>query len=143
MRISDWSSDVCSSDLTPVEQDSATLDLGALTLPQAIPLSLPSQLAQQRPDIRAAEAQLHQASANVGVATANLYPNLTISGSYGAQATSGNLFEAANEGWNIAGGLHAPSCQGGELSARRRPAVTQPDQDLAKSTPLLAQLTHL
>src|SRR3546814_19397245 len=85
MRISDWSSDVCSSDLTPVEQDSATLDLGALTLPQAIPLSLPSQLAQQRPDIRAAEAQLHQASANVGVATANLYPNLTISGSYGAQ----------------------------------------------------------
>ncbi|HEY9544985.1 MAG TPA: efflux transporter outer membrane subunit [Solimonas sp.] len=124
---------------TPVEQDSATLDLGALTLPQAIPLSLPSQLAQQRPDIRAAEAQLHQASANVGVATANLYPNLTISGSYGAQATSGNLFEAANEVWNIAGGLTAPIFHGGELRARKRAAVARYDQAFANYRQVVLQ----
>lgn len=116
---------------TPAEQDSATLDLGALTLPQEIPLSLPSQLAQQRPDIRAAQAQLHQASAQVGVATANLYPNLTISGSYGAQATSGKLFDASNEIWNIAGGLTAPIFRGGELHARKRAAVAAYDQAFA------------
>lgn len=115
----------------PAEQEASTLDLGALTLPQAIPLSLPSQLAQQRPDIRAAEAQLHQASANVGVATANLYPNLTISASYGAQATSGALFNAANEVWNVAGGLTAPIFRGGELHARKRAAVAAYDQALA------------
>jgi NodT family efflux transporter outer membrane factor (OMF) lipoprotein len=115
----------------PSEQDTATLDLGALTLPQEIPLSLPSQLAQQRPDIRAAEAQLHQASANVGVATANLFPNLTISGSYGAQATSGPLFDASNEIWNIAGGLTAPLFHGGELRARKRAAVAAYDEALA------------
>lgn len=115
----------------PAEQQSASLDLGALTLPQEIPLSLPSQLAQQRPDIRAAEAQLHQASANVGVATANLYPNLTISASYGAQATSGALFNAANEVWNVAGGLTAPIFRGGELHARKRAAVAAYDKALA------------
>jgi len=115
----------------PSEQDTATLDLGALTLPQEIPLSLPSQLAQQRPDIRAAEAQLHQASANVGVATANLFPQLTISGSYGAQATSGPLFDASNEIWNIAGGLTAPLFHGGELRARKRAAVAAYDEALA------------
>lgn len=115
----------------PPEQDAATLDLGQLKLPQEVPVSVPSQLAQQRPDIRAAEALLHQASANVGVATANLFPQLTISGSYGAQATSGNLFEGSNEVWNIAGGLTAPIFRGGELRARKRAAVAAYDEAFA------------
>lgn len=116
----------------PSEQDDASLDLGALSLPQQIPVSLPSQLAQQRPDIRAAEAQLHQASANVGVATANQFPSLTITGSYGAQASSGNLFDSSNEIWNIAGGLTAPIFHGGELLARKRAAVAAFDQAAAE-----------
>ncbi len=124
----------------PAEQDAATLDLGALDLPQAIPLTVPSQLAQQRPDIRAAEAQLHQASANVGVATANLFPSLTISGNYGTQAsTGGDLFSASSEIWNIAGGLTAPIFHGGELRARKRAAVAAYDQALANYQQIVLQ----
>ena len=55
----------------------------SLHLPEELPLSLPSALVRQRPDIRAAEALLHEASANVGVATANLYPQIVLSGSGG------------------------------------------------------------
>lgn len=116
----------------PSEQDAAALDLAQLKLPQQIPLSLPSQLAQQRPDIRAAEAQLHTASANVGVATANLYPSLTISGSYGSQAArDADLFKSASEVWSVAAGLTAPLFHGGELRARKRAAVAAYDQALA------------
>lgn len=116
----------------PSEQDAATLDLAALTLPQEVPLSVPSELARQRPDVRAAEALLHQASANVGVATANMYPSLTISGSYGSQAArSGDLFKAATEVWSVAGGLTAPIFRGGELLSRKRAAVAAYDQAFA------------
>jgi NodT family efflux transporter outer membrane factor (OMF) lipoprotein len=116
----------------PAEQDGATLDLAALTLPQQIPLSVPSELAQQRPDVRAAEAQLHQASANIGVATANQFPSLTITGNYGTQATKGgDLFDASTEAWSIAGGLTAPLFHGGELRARKRAAVAAYDQAAA------------
>ncbi|NKF22775.1 efflux transporter outer membrane subunit [Solimonas marina] len=116
----------------PSDFDDASLDLSKLTLPQQIPLSVPSKLAQQRPDIRAAEALLHQASANVGVATANQLPSLTISGSYGSQATkSGDLFDGSTEVWSIAGGLTAPLFHGGELRARKRAAVAAYDQAAA------------
>ncbi len=113
----------------PSEQEASTLDLAALQLPQEIPLSVPSQLARQRPDIRAAEAQLHVASANVGVATANMFPSLTITGSYGSQAggNGGDLFKAANEIWSVSGGLAAPIFRGGELRSRRRAAIAAYD----------------
>ncbi|WP_028079918.1 efflux transporter outer membrane subunit [Solimonas soli] len=116
----------------PSEQEAVTLDLAQITLPQDVPLSLPSQLARQRPDIRAAEAQLHAASANVGVATANLYPSLTISGSYGSQAgRDADLFKSASEVWSVAAGLAAPILHGGELRARKRAAVAAYDEALA------------
>lgn len=116
----------------PSEQDAATLDLAALTLPQEVPLSVPSELTRQRPDIRAAEARLHQASANVGVATANLFPSLSISGSFGSQAArSGDLITAASEVWGISGGLTAPLLRGGELRARKRAAVAAYDEAFA------------
>ena len=68
----------------PSEATVASINLDGLTLPQELPLSLPSLLVRQRPDIRAAESVLlHQASANVGVATANLYPQIVLSGSGG------------------------------------------------------------
>jgi NodT family efflux transporter outer membrane factor (OMF) lipoprotein len=116
----------------PSEQEAATLDLAQFKLPQDVPLSLPSQLAQQRPDIRAAEAQLHAASANVGVATANMFPSLTISGSYGSQsARDADLFKSATEVWSVAAGLTAPIFHGGELRARKRAAVAAYDESLA------------
>ncbi len=62
-------------------------ELAAFTLPGELPLSLPSQLVRQRPDILAAEANLHAASAAVGVATAQLYPTVTLSASFGFEAT--------------------------------------------------------
>ena len=65
-----------------------TISLEDLHLPSELPLSLPSALVRQRPDIRAAEALLHQASANVGVATANLYPQIVLTGSGGGIGTS-------------------------------------------------------
>jgi len=103
--------------------------LQELRLPTVLPLSLPSSLARQRPDIRAAEALLHQASANVGVATANLYPKITLSASVGSQAiTAGQLFGGGSEVWNAGASLMQPIFHGGELRAKRRSAVAVYDQ---------------
>lgn len=103
------------------------LDLNALVLPEHLPLSLPSALARQRPDIRAAEATLHQASAQVGVATAGLYPQLTISGSAGAEQTHiANIADSLNV-WSIGLRLMQPLFHGGELRARKRSAVAAYD----------------
>ncbi|MCZ3141011.1 TolC family protein, partial [Acinetobacter baumannii] len=82
--------------------------LAELRLPDALPVSLPSTLARRRPDIRAAEALLHRASADIGVATANLDPSLTLSASAGTQSrTGGDLFDHLNV-WNVAAGLVQP-----------------------------------
>ena len=100
-----------------------TLDLNRITLPREIPVSLPSKLVGQRPDIRAYEALLHSATAAVGVATANMLPNISLSGSYGRDGSSfANLFTPAGIVWSIAGSLTQPSFQGGTLLARRRAA---------------------
>ncbi len=100
----------------------AAVDLDALTLPVDLPLTLPSALARQRPDIRAAEALLRQASANLGVATANLYPQITLSGSAGTERTNvSDLLNGLNV-WNVGAGLTQPLFHGGELRARRRSA---------------------
>ncbi|MDQ6972302.1 MAG: efflux transporter outer membrane subunit [Mariprofundaceae bacterium] len=106
-----------------------TFELSALHLPEQIPLSLPSELVHQRPDIRAAEAQLHQASALVGLATANLYPSLTISASFGRQAVKfGDLLTGPASGlWSIGGNILQPLFHGGELTARRRQALASFD----------------
>ncbi len=108
-------------------------DLDGLELPQQLPLSLPSSLVRQRPDIRASEALLHAASAQVGVATANLYPQLTLSGSYGSEAVKpGTLFSSGTAVWNLGAGLLQPLFHGGELSAKRRAAVAAYDQAAAQ-----------
>lgn len=107
----------------PAEQELAALDLDALTLPQDIPLSLPSTLVRERPDIRAAEAQLHQATAQVGLATANLFPNITLSGSYGSQALDGSdLFGSGSTAWSLGLNLLQPIFRGGTLRAQKRAA---------------------
>jgi NodT family efflux transporter outer membrane factor (OMF) lipoprotein len=108
-------------------------NLDSLHLPEELPVSLPSSLVRQRPDIRAAESLLHQASAEVGVATANLYPQITLSGGYGFEAGDiGSLFNGQSAVWNLGAGLLQPLFHGGELTARRRAAVDAYDQSAAQ-----------
>ncbi len=110
-----------------------TFDLDGLQLPQEIPVSLPSSLVRQRPDIRASEALLHAACAQVGVATANLYPQVTLTGSYGSETnTFHDLFGSGTSIWNLGAGVLQPLFQGGQLTARRRAAVAAYDQATAQ-----------
>jgi NodT family efflux transporter outer membrane factor (OMF) lipoprotein len=104
---------------TPAEGASAAPSLEQLSLPTDLPLTLPSTLARQRPDIRASEALLHQASANVGVATANQYPQINLTGSTGLEGTQ--LSDLVNV-WSVGAGLTQPIFHGGQLRARRRSA---------------------
>lgn len=104
----------------PSEARVASIRLDGLTLPQELPLSLPSLLVRQRPDIRAAESLLHQASANVGVATANLYPQIVLSGSGGGIGTS---LTNGGDIWNFGASLAQPVFNGGALRAEKRKAV--------------------
>jgi NodT family efflux transporter outer membrane factor (OMF) lipoprotein len=97
--------------------------LDALHLPDPLPVSLPSTLAQRRPDIRAAEAMWHEASANVGVATANLFPRITLSAGLGSETTRfRSLLGAGSSIWNLGAGLTQPIFHGGTLRARKREA---------------------
>jgi len=104
---------------TLAEAQVPELSLDALQLPQDLPLSLPSALVRQRPDIRAAEALLHEASANVGVATTNLYPQIVLSASGGSIGTS---FVNGGDLWNVASSLTQPIYNGGALRAEKREA---------------------
>jgi NodT family efflux transporter outer membrane factor (OMF) lipoprotein len=108
----------------PAEWTPPPLTLNDFTLPAEIPAGLPAELAHRRPDILAAEAQLHAASAAIGVATANLYPNITLAGTLTQQAlTPGDLFQGAAAAWSIAANLTAPLYDAGKLRAEQRAAV--------------------
>jgi NodT family efflux transporter outer membrane factor (OMF) lipoprotein len=97
-------------ELTPVKP--------VLLLPPDVPLGLPATLARRRPDIRMAEAQLHEATAELGVAVADLYPNLTLSGETGLRSTDFNkLFNWDNNFYQIGPSLSVPIFSGGRLSA--------------------------
>jgi NodT family efflux transporter outer membrane factor (OMF) lipoprotein len=96
-------------------------DLAALTLPSRLPVSLPSELVHQRPDIQASEARLHAASAQIGVATAQLYPSITLSGGVGVAGLDvGHLFNPAGLVWSVAAGLTQPIFDGGTRRAERQ-----------------------
>lgn len=109
---------------TPADWSPPAFALSDFTLPADVPLSLPSALVRQRPDILAAEAQLHADSAAIGIATAKLYPQITLSAALGRQSpATGTLFDEVNRFWNVAAGLGAPLFHGGTLEAQRRAAV--------------------
>jgi NodT family efflux transporter outer membrane factor (OMF) lipoprotein len=117
----------------PSDELVATFDLKSLRLPQDLPVSLPSKLVEQRPDVRAAEAGLHAASAQVGVATANMLPQITLSASAGSASTQfRQLFSAGTGFWGIAAGLAQPLFQGGTLLHRKRAAEAAFDQAAAQ-----------
>ncbi|MCU1763097.1 efflux transporter outer membrane subunit [Pseudomonas sp. 14P_8.1_Bac3] len=103
----------------PGDWSAPDFDLDEFVLPANVPVSVPSEMAHERPDVLQAEAQLHMASAAVGVATANLYPHVTLSASL-AQAASGNGGAAL---WGFAAGLAGPLFDGGTLKAERQAAV--------------------
>ena len=108
----------------PSEADRQAFTLALLVLPQKLPLSVPARLVQQRPDIRAAEEQLHQASANIGVATANLLPQFNITGDYGNAALKvASLFTPATTIWSIGGSVAQPIFHGGTLLHQRQAAI--------------------
>ncbi len=99
-------------------------DLSALTLPSELPVSLPSDLIHQRPDILAAESLLHASSARIGIATAQLYPEITLSAGLSASSLNGGaLFDPSGLVWSIAGGLTQPIFDGGRRKAQRRAAL--------------------
>ncbi|HYA40685.1 MAG TPA: efflux transporter outer membrane subunit [Syntrophobacteraceae bacterium] len=101
-----------------------TLDLTSFTLPVEIPVGVPSELTRRRPDILAAEAQLHSASANIGAATAALFPSLTLSGSYGQSSTDiSKLFAPGANVWMLGSSLTQPIFHGGALWFQRRAAI--------------------
>ncbi|HEY1491232.1 MAG TPA: efflux transporter outer membrane subunit [Steroidobacteraceae bacterium] len=119
----------------------ARFQLDDLTLPESLPVSIPAQLVAQRPDVRASEALLHQASAEIGVATANMLPQITLTGEYGGVSTKfSDLFKSSSNVWSAGAGLTQPIFHGGELLHRKRAAVAAYDQAAAqyRSTVLTA-----
>jgi NodT family efflux transporter outer membrane factor (OMF) lipoprotein len=113
----------------PSEEVTQTFDLATLALPQDLPVSLPSKLVEQRPDIKAAEGQLHAASAQVGVAISNMLPQITLSANIGTVATQANqLFLPGNGFWTLAGNFAQPIFQGGELLHKTRAARANLEQ---------------
>lgn len=117
--------------VAPSKADFTGITLDSLHLPDTVPLTLPSTLARERPDIRASEALLHQASANVGVATANLYPQFALSAGIGSERTSIQDIVNGLNIWNVGLNLTQPIFHGGELRAKKRSAQAAYDAALA------------
>jgi len=108
----------------PAEATPPEFELSQVTLPAKLPVSLPSELVHRRPDILASEAQLHAATAAVGIATSNLYPHIVLSGTVGLQTTvPGRIFEGSNNAYSAIASLTAPLFDGGTLRAQKRAAV--------------------
>ena len=113
----------------PSNANITKFDLSNLHLPAQLPLSVPSSLVRQRPDVRAAESMIKSTNALVGVATANLLPQFNITGAIGSAAlTSANLFGPNAALWSIGGGIFQPLFQGGQLLAQRRGAIANYEQ---------------
>ena len=118
--------------LTPADWQSPTIKLADLTLPLNLPVSLPSELVHQRPDILAAEAQLHSDSAKIGVATAGLFPNISLSGSFGYNNQSLlDLFMSKGNIWSMAANFAQPLFHGGTLWFGRKAAIATHEKSLA------------
>jgi NodT family efflux transporter outer membrane factor (OMF) lipoprotein len=107
----------------PNQDVAATFELSALHLPEDPPVSLPSKLIEQRPDIRAAEEQMHAASAEVGVALSNELPQFNITAAAGGAATSfAEMFASGGPFWSVAAGVTQPLFDGFTLLHRKRAA---------------------
>ena len=109
--------------LFPSQAAAESFELSSLQLPQELPVSLPSQLVAQRPDVLQAEANMHAASAQVGIATANRLPNIELSANAGSTASAiGQVFKSGTGFWGLGADLTAPIFQGGKLLHQERAA---------------------
>ncbi|MCM8730134.1 efflux transporter outer membrane subunit [Hephaestia sp. GCM10023244] len=110
----------------PADLGPTDFNLADFTLPADVPVTLPSELVHKRPDILQAEAEWHAATAAIGVATARLYPDITlgVTGTQGAPHL-GDVFSGAFRGFDIFAGLTAPIFHGGTLNAQKRAAVDE------------------
>jgi NodT family efflux transporter outer membrane factor (OMF) lipoprotein len=107
----------------PNQEVPETFELDALQLPPELPLSLPAKIIEQRPDVRAAEAQLHALNAQVGVAVAAMLPQVSITGAYGGNADQfAWMFRKGGPFWNLVGNATQPLFEGGTLLHRKRAA---------------------
>lgn len=109
------------------------LEFDQLRLPAEIPVAVPSELVHARPDIRAAEAGLHAATADVGVATASLFPSLSLTASFGSESfTRSRFLHAPAEVFGASGALLQPLFSGGALLAQKRAASAELDAALQR-----------
>jgi NodT family efflux transporter outer membrane factor (OMF) lipoprotein len=117
----------------PSDEPMERFELAELELPQELPLGLPSKLVEQRPDVRAAEEQLHAASAQIGVATANMLPLTTITGTMGGVSTNlAQMFSAGNVFWSVGANVAQTLFAGGTLKHRKKAAEAAYDQAAAQ-----------
>jgi NodT family efflux transporter outer membrane factor (OMF) lipoprotein len=118
---------------SPAEWTAPDFDLASFAAPAEIPVSLPSTLIRRRPDILAAEAELHEATAAVGVAVANQYPDIRLSANLTQSAIQPEkLFDYSASGWNVLAGVTAPIFHGGTLRAQRKAAEAEARASLAR-----------
>lgn len=125
----------------PNEDRGESVDIASLRLPRNLPVSLPSSLVRQRPDIRAAEETLHQASASVGVSVASMLPQITLSGQYGGSAaTFAGMFTSSQAVWSVAASVSQKLLDGGSLFHNKEASVATYERNLAlyKSTVISA-----
>jgi NodT family efflux transporter outer membrane factor (OMF) lipoprotein len=107
----------------PNKEVPETFELEALQLPPELPVSLPAKIIEQRPDVRAAEAELHAANAQVGVAVAAMLPQFSITGAYGGNADQFSwMFRKGGPFWSLVGGVTQPIFEGGTLLHKKRAA---------------------
>ena len=107
------------------------IDLTGLSLPMDLPVSLPSDLVRQRPDILSDEALMHVASANIGIATAAMYPSISLSGTYGGASTTLASLSAVSKFWSIGPTVTTPVFQGNSLWYARRASMDAYQQSQA------------
>jgi NodT family efflux transporter outer membrane factor (OMF) lipoprotein len=107
----------------PNEDLPERFELSSLRLPQELPVSLPSQLVEQRPDVRQAAESLHSASAQIGIAVANRFPSFALTADAGSMAvTLGGIFSGPNGFWDVGASIMQPIFDGGTLLHRERAA---------------------
>ena len=107
----------------PNQDMAEKFELSSLQLPQELPVSLPSQLVEQRPDVRQAEENLHSASAQIGIAVANRLPNFALTADVGSMAVVlGKVFAGGTGFWDVGASVTQPIFEGGTLLHRERAA---------------------
>jgi NodT family efflux transporter outer membrane factor (OMF) lipoprotein len=118
----------------PSQEPAKKFDLASLRLPRDLPVSLPSKLVEQRPDVRSAEAQMHAASAEIGVAVANRLPQFTLTANGGGQSiTMAQLFAGPGTAfWTLAGNVTQTVFDAGTLLHKQRAAEAAFDQAAAQ-----------